>query len=97
MCPAGYCAFGGGPGGARGRGAQGREIVLPGLRGPGFAPQVIAPSAGGPAERAGVAPKDELLAIGGRPTEGMSLYEAGELLQGPQGSQARPKTLTLKP
>ena len=52
-------------------------------------PQVIAPSAGGPAERAGVAPKDELVAIGGRPTEGMSLYEAGELLQGPQGSQAR--------
>ena len=50
-------------------------------------PQVITPSAGGPAERAGVAPRDVLLAIGSRPTADLSLYEAGDLLQGPPGSQ----------
>lgn len=49
--------------------------------------QVITPSAGGPAERAGVAPRDVLLAIGERPTADMSLYEAGDLLQGLPGSQ----------
>ena len=49
--------------------------------------QVITPSAGGPAERAGIAPKDVLLAIGDRPMEDISLYEAGDLLQGTEGTE----------
>ena len=49
--------------------------------------QVITASAGGPAEEAGIAPRDELVAIDGQETRGRSLYEAGDLLQGPSGSQ----------
>jgi len=49
--------------------------------------QVITPSAGGPAERAGIGPRDVLLAIGERPMENISLYEAGDLLQGNEGSE----------
>ena len=52
--------------------------------------QVITPSAGGPAERAGIAPHDGLVAIGDRKTEGLSLYEAGDLLQGAEGSEVNP-------
>ncbi|KAK9905938.1 hypothetical protein WJX75_009244 [Coccomyxa subellipsoidea] len=54
---------------------------------------VITPSAGGPAERAGIAPRDGLVAIGDRKTEGLSLYEAGDLLQGSEGSEV---TLTIR-
>lgn len=52
--------------------------------------QVITPSAGGPAERAGIGPRDGLVAIGDRKTEGLSLYEAGDLLQGSEGSEVTP-------
>ncbi|KAK9812136.1 hypothetical protein WJX73_010140 [Symbiochloris irregularis] len=55
---------------------------------------VIAPSAGGPAERAGIRPLDKLLTIGDKSTQGMSLYEAGDLLQGAEGSEV---TLTIQP
>ena len=49
--------------------------------------QVITPSAGGPAERAGIEPQDVLLAIGDRPLQNVSLYEAGDLLQGTEGTE----------
>ncbi len=49
--------------------------------------QVITPSAGGPAERAGIEPRDGLVAIDGKQTEGLSLYEAGDMLQGAEGSE----------
>ena len=42
---------------------------------------MVTPAAGGPAEGAGVKPQDTILAIGEKPTEGMSLYEAASLLQ----------------
>lgn len=43
--------------------------------------QVVTPAGGGPAEGAGVRPQDAILAIGDKPTDGMSLYEAASLLQ----------------
>ncbi len=49
--------------------------------------QVITPSAGGPAEKAGIEPRDGLVAIDGKQTEGLSLYEAGDMLQGAEGSE----------
>ncbi len=49
--------------------------------------QVITPSAGGPAERAGIEPRDGVVAINDRQTQGLSLYEAGDLLQGTEGSE----------
>ena len=48
---------------------------------------MITPSAGGPAEKAGVEPRDVLLAIGERPVDNISLYEAGDLLQGTEGTE----------
>ncbi|KAI3434885.1 hypothetical protein D9Q98_002939 [Chlorella vulgaris] len=48
---------------------------------------VIAPAPGGPAERAGIRPGDEILAIDGQDTSSLSLYAAGNLLQGPDGSE----------
>eukprot|EP00884_Botryococcus_braunii_P009995 jgi/Botrbrau1/18998/Bobra.0100s0032.1 len=50
---------------------------------------VITPAAGGPAERAGIQPGDVIEAIDGRATRGISLFEAGDLLQGPEGSQIK--------
>ncbi|CAL5221069.1 g3193 [Coccomyxa viridis] len=55
---------------------------------------VITPSAGGPAERAGIEPQDVLLAIGDRPLQNVSLYEAGDLLQGTEGTEV---VLKLQP
>ena len=52
-------------------------------------PQVITPSSGGPAERAGIEPQDILIAIGDRPMQNVSLYEAGDLLQGTEGTEVR--------
>eukprot|EP00899_Mesostigma_viride_P011847 jgi/Mesvir1/20663/Mv14878-RA.2 len=52
---------------------------------------VVAPAAGSPAERAGLAPGDALLAIDGAATEGLTLYDAAQKLQGDVGS-----TVTLK-
>lgn len=54
---------------------------------------VVAPAAGGPAEAAGVHAGDVIAAIDGRPTRGMSLYEASELLQGEEGTKV---ALTLR-
>ena len=51
--------------------------------------QVITPSAGGPAERAGIAPRDTLVAIDERKLAGLTLYDAGEMLQGAEGSEVR--------
>mmetsp|Transcript_13517 Transcript_13517/g.22846 ORF Transcript_13517/g.22846 Transcript_13517/m.22846 type:complete len:491 (-) Transcript_13517:1208-2680(-) len=47
---------------------------------------VVAPSANGPAETAGIAPGDKLIAIDGVKTETMGLYDAASALQGPEGS-----------
>ena len=46
---------------------------------------VVAPSANGPAETAGIAPGDKLIAIDGVKTETMGLYDAASALQGPEG------------
>jgi carboxyl-terminal processing protease len=54
---------------------------------------VVAPAAGGPAERAGIRAGDEILEIDGQNTEEMSLYAAGNALQGAEGSTA---TLTVR-
>lgn len=47
---------------------------------------VISPAPGGPAERAGIKAGDEILQIDGQDTQDMSLYAAGNALQGPEGS-----------
>jgi len=52
-----------------------------------FVLQVITPSADGPAEKAGIQPRDVVVKIDGKATAGLSLYDAGELLQGAEGSQ----------
>ena len=56
---------------------------------------MITPSVGGPAERGGIAPRDTLVAIDGRPLAGLTLYDAGEMLQGPEGSEVGPHSLVL--
>ncbi|KAG2446345.1 hypothetical protein HXX76_000932 [Chlamydomonas incerta] len=55
--------------------------------------KVVSPTEGGPSERAGVRPGDVIAAVDGKPTRGISLYEASDLLQGPAGSSL---TLTLQ-
>jgi C-terminal peptidase prc len=55
---------------------------------------VVAPAPGGPADRAGVRARDALTSIGGVPTAGLSLYEAGALLTGEPGTEV---TLGLVP
>ena len=40
---------------------------------------VVAPAPGGPADRAGMKPRDRILAVDGRPTAELSLYAAGPL------------------
>lgn len=47
---------------------------------------VIAPLKGTPAERAGLVPGDELFAIDGKATDGMTTDEAVKLIRGPKGS-----------
>ena len=54
---------------------------------------VVSPAANGPAERAGIRAGDEILKIDGRETGDMSLYAAGNALQGSEGSMA---TLTIR-
>lgn len=53
----------------------------PGAGGAGDQVVVVAPTPGGPAERAGVKPADVITAVDGRPTAGLSLYEVAEALQ----------------
>lgn len=48
---------------------------------------MVTPSAGGPAERAGVRAGDAILAVNGRVVSDISLYEIGSLLQGPADTQ----------
>ena len=48
--------------------------------------RVIAPIAGSPAERAGLSPKDEIVAINGIPTQTFSLDEAAARMRGPAGT-----------
>jgi len=46
---------------------------------------VVAPSPGGPAEAAGVRPADAIMAVDGRTTKGLTMYEvAAELTVWPQ-------------
>ncbi len=67
--------------------------------------EVIAPLHGSPAAAAGIAPRDQILAIDGQPTPNFTLDEAAARLRGPAGSQvvlmiqtgsapARPVSLT---
>ena len=49
--------------------------------------QVVTPAPGGPAERAGLKSGDIIAAIDGKPTNGLSLYDAGDMLQGAEGSE----------
>ena len=53
----------------------------------------MTPAPGGPADTAGIKPGDVIAAIDGRPTRGLSLYEAADLLQGAEGTEA---TLSLR-
>lgn len=48
---------------------------------------VVSPAQGGPAQRAGLRPKDVLRSIGGVTTTGMTTYEAADRLQGAVGSE----------
>jgi carboxyl-terminal processing protease len=74
---------------AQQQGKQGKQ----GAAATGAEVAVVAPAAGGPAEQAGVRAGDVIAAIDGRPTRGMSLYEASELLQGEEGTKV---ALTLR-
>ncbi|CAI5531305.1 unnamed protein product [Closterium sp. Naga37s-1] len=47
---------------------------------------VVAPVPGGPADRAGVAPRDVILRVNGEAVEGLGLYDAAQKLQGPADS-----------
>ncbi|MEM7796220.1 MAG: carboxyl-terminal processing protease CtpA [Cyanobacteria bacterium P01_C01_bin.118] len=48
--------------------------------------RVIAPIVGSPAERAGLSPRDEIVAINGVPTTSFSLDEAAARMRGPAGT-----------
>jgi len=48
--------------------------------------KVITPIEGGPAEKAGIKPKDMIIEIEGKTTKGMVVQEAVNLLRGPKGS-----------
>ena len=49
--------------------------------------QVVTPAPGGPADRAGLQAGDIIVDIDGKPTNGASLYDAGDMLQGAEGSE----------
>lgn len=48
---------------------------------------VVTPVAAGPADRAGLRAGDVITAIDGKSTQGLSLYEASDLLKGEENSQ----------
>jgi carboxyl-terminal processing protease len=48
--------------------------------------QVVAPTAGSPASRAGIRAQERLLAIDAVKTAGLNLYDVAARLQGPAGS-----------
>ena len=50
----------------------------------------MAPSSGGPAEAAGIQPRESLVAINSQSTAGMSLFDVSDLLQGTEGTQVCP-------
>ncbi|CAI5517896.1 unnamed protein product [Closterium sp. Naga37s-1] len=57
----------------------------------GFSPDgrqllVVAPVPGGPADRAGVAPRDVIVRVNGEAVDGLGLYDAAQKLQGPADS-----------
>lgn len=52
-----------------------------------LAEQVVTPAPDGPADKAGVKSRDVVVSIDGKPTTGLSLYDAGDMLQGGDGSQ----------
>ena len=54
---------------------------------------VVSPIEGSPASRAGVQPKDVIVAIDGKPTKGMSTEDAVKLIRGQAGTTV---TLTIK-
>lgn len=66
---------------------------------------VIAPIEGTPAEKAGIKPRDQIIEIDGKSTDGMVVQEAVKLLRGPKGSpvnvtikrqgEAQPRVVTL--
>jgi len=55
---------------------------------------VVAPTAGSPADQAGIQAKDMILSIDGVDTSGLTLYQAAERLQGDEGTEAE---LLVKP
>lgn len=55
--------------------------------------QVVAPQPRSPADKAGIQPQDALIAVDGKQVQGLSIYEAANLLQGESGSSV---TLTLR-
>ena len=50
---------------------------------------VVAPTPGGPADVAGVRPRDVIVAVDGVPVAGLSLYEVADALRGPENSKVR--------
>eukprot|EP00878_Enallax_costatus_P016645 GHUV01017465.1.p1 GENE.GHUV01017465.1~~GHUV01017465.1.p1 ORF type:complete len:357 (+),score=105.23 GHUV01017465.1:969-2039(+) len=63
----------------------GLEITYDGAAGSDIV--VLTPTPGGPADRAGVRAGDVIVSIDGTSTEGLSLYDASDLLQGEANSQ----------
>lgn len=72
----------------------GVEVSFSADKGAGSHLVVVVPTPGGPAESAGIKPMDEILSIDGQSTAELSLYAAGGLLQGTEGSEV---VLSVKP
>jgi C-terminal processing protease CtpA/Prc len=63
----------------------GLEITYDGAAGSDIV--VLTPTAGGPADKAGVKAGDVIVSVDGTPTKGLSLYDVSDLLQGEADSQ----------